>query len=77
MRIQVSHGAGSGRGSDDVDWFVVLPLPGQAKLSVAGTPITNEMEVESLLRAGRTVYEVEVEPWGGKPPAKLEDREAS
>lgn len=54
MKLHVSHSAGP-----DPDWFVVLPLPGRTRTSVAGTPITHEMAVESLLNAGRTVIELD------------------
>jgi hypothetical protein len=54
MRIAISHGAGG-------DWFVVKPLPGTTRTSVAGTQITHEMEVENLLAAGRRVYEVDLD----------------
>ena len=57
MRLHISHGAGDGYGG--FDWFVVKPLEGETETSVAGTPITHEMAVWSLLRAGRTVYELE------------------
>ena len=60
MKIQVSHGADPG------DWFVVSPLPGEVK----GHGITNEMAVQSLLDAGRTVCEVEAAPWQGCPSGR-------
>lgn len=63
MKIQVSHGADRGDGT--VSWFVVEPLPGEEKTSVAGTPITNEMAVQSLRSARRTVIELDAEPWQG------------
>jgi hypothetical protein len=53
MKIYVSHGAGDGAGG--VDWFVVKPPAAR----------TLEAEVESLLKAGRTVYELDVVPWKG------------
>jgi hypothetical protein len=56
MKLQVSHGA------DSNDWFIVEPREGQTKSSIVGTDITNEMAVDSLLSAGRTVYEFEVTP---------------
>lgn len=63
MRIQVSHSAPRADGT--VDWFVVRPLPGEEESSVAGTPITNELAVASLRAAGRSVIEVDAEPWQG------------
>lgn len=66
MKLQVSHGADPGDGTEP-QWFIVLPLPGQVTRSAAGTPITNEMAVQSLLEAGRTVHEIEAEPWQGYP----------
>ncbi len=55
--IYISHGAGP------EDWFVVEPQVGTQQ-SMAGTPIDIEMAVGSLIAAGRTVYRVEVSPWG-------------
>jgi len=55
VRVHVSHGAGP-----DPDWFVVRPLPGETETSVAGTPITHEMAVESLREAGRAVFELDI-----------------
>lgn len=56
--IQVSHGADPG------NWFVVKPQPGQEEVPPVGEPIrTNEMAVQSLLNAGRAVYELTLEPW--------------
>jgi hypothetical protein len=63
MKIQVSHGAGLGFGDESPDWFIVEPLPGDVRHG-----ITNEMAVESLRRAGRSVYELDVVPWGGRVP---------
>ena len=51
MSIYISHGASG-------DWFVVKPLEGKTEESMAGTPITNKMAVDSLLNAGRTVYRI-------------------
>jgi hypothetical protein len=62
VKIQVSHGGDP----ENPAWFVVLPLPGTTRPSVAGTPITNEMAVASLVRAGRSVYELDVEPFLNK-----------
>lgn len=61
MKVQVSHGG------DPVEpvWFIVRPLPGETTGSLAGGRITNEMVVQDLLDAGRTVCEVDVEPWQG------------
>jgi hypothetical protein len=53
--VYISHGASG-------DWFIVEPQVGTNE-SMAGTPITTEMAVDSLLRAGRTVYRLEVVPW--------------
>lgn len=64
MKIQVSHSATKADGT--VSWFVVQPLPGETEASVLGTPITNEMAVQSLLQAGRSVCEVDVRPWQGR-----------
>ena len=57
MKIRVSQGAMNTTGRD---WFVVHPLDGQTRVSVAGTLITHDMEVMSLLSAGRAVYEMEL-----------------
>lgn len=56
MIIHISHGANPDK------WFIVEPLEGHPRESVAGTPITHAMAVQSLLDAGRTVYELDVEP---------------
>jgi hypothetical protein len=62
MKLHISHGAGGGRPDfAGADWFVVLPLEGQTERSAAGTPITHEMAVSSLLGAGRAVYEVDLD----------------
>jgi hypothetical protein len=61
MKLRISHGADPGDGSDP-DWFVVKPLDGHTRTSVAGTLVTNDDEVHSLLAAGRTVYEIDAEP---------------
>ena len=58
MRLFISHGADPG------DWFIVEPREGRTTRSVAGTDITPEMAVESLMAAGRTVYEVDAIPNG-------------
>lgn len=55
MKLRISHGAGPD------DWFVVRPLEGQATTSLAGTPLTHEMAVRSLLDAGRTVFELDTD----------------
>ena len=60
MKLYISHGARRSDDPDDVDWFVVKPMPGDTETSVAGTPITNNMAVTSLIRAGREVYELEL-----------------
>jgi hypothetical protein len=58
MKVRISHGADP----DDPDWFVVKPLDGHPSTSVTGRLITNDDQVASLLAAGRTVYEFDVEP---------------
>jgi hypothetical protein len=63
MKIQVSHGAPLSDDRDDVAWFVVLPAPGSTGTSGDGAPVTNERAVASLRDAGRTVIELDVEPW--------------
>lgn len=57
MKIRISHGAQEAMGPD---WFVVHPLEDRTQVSVAGTPITHDMAVMSLLSAGRAVYELEL-----------------
>lgn len=69
-RIQISHGADR----EDPNWFVVLPLPGETRLSPLGAQ-TNEQAVESLRKAGRSIYELEVEPW--QPSRKVTEGEQS
>jgi hypothetical protein len=64
VRIQVSHGADT----DNPEWFVVWPLPGEVTSAIAGTRITNEMAVQSLEQAGRSVYELDVKPWENRKP---------
>jgi hypothetical protein len=61
LKLRISHGADPGDGSDP-DWFVVKPLDGHPSTSAAGTPITNDDQVTSLLAAGRTVYEIDAVP---------------
>ncbi len=61
MRLYISHGADP----DDPDWFIVEPREGNTRTSVAGTEITPEMEIGSLLRARRTVYQLDVTPFTG------------
>ena len=57
MRLFISHGA------DPDDWFVVKPLEGQTSPGIIpGLPITPKRAVDSLLAAGRTVYELDVVP---------------
>ena len=56
MKIQISHGADP----ENSSWFIVLPLPNKPSLV---STVTNEMAVKSLLLAGRTVYELDVEPY--------------
>lgn len=58
MKLHISHGADPGDGGEP-DWFVVKPLPGQEMTSAAGTPVTHEMAVASLLHAGRAVFELD------------------
>jgi hypothetical protein len=58
MKLHISHGADP----DDPDWFVVRPLDGHTRMSAAGAAVTHDMEVMSLLSAGRTVYEIDAEP---------------
>jgi hypothetical protein len=70
VKIQLSHGAGDG--GVQVDWFVVRPLPGEVTRSAVGTVITNEMTVQSLAQAGRTVIELDVRPWANKAPRNQE-----
>lgn len=62
MKLYVSHGADP----DEPDWFIVEPREGHFRMSVLGTPITPEMEVASLLKARRSVYELDVEPFTGQ-----------
>lgn len=62
MKVQISHGSDP----EEPSWFVVSPLPGEVK----GHGITNEMAVQSLLDAGRTVCEVEAAPWQGCPSGR-------
>jgi hypothetical protein len=57
--LHISHGA-RGFEPDDVDWFVVHPLKGKTERSIVDTPITHEMALESLLRAGRVVFELDL-----------------
>ncbi|HEV2698973.1 MAG TPA: hypothetical protein VGU90_13330 [Terriglobales bacterium] len=61
MILHVSHGAPSVNPDDQPRWFVVYPLDGTTKKSVVDTDITHDMAVESLLRAWRTVYEVDTD----------------
>ncbi len=61
MKVQISHGGDP----EEPSWFIVRPLPGETTGSIVGGRITNEMAVQGLLDAGRTVCEVEVEPWQG------------
>lgn len=58
MKLHISNSAVPGDGSEPA-WFVVLPLPGRTEVSAAGTPITHDMVVASLLRHGRTVFELD------------------
>jgi len=60
MKLFISHGA------NPDDWFIVEPREGQTVQSVAGTPITTEIAVASLRAAGRTVYEIDAEPFAGR-----------
>lgn len=59
MILHISHGAMRSNNPTDVDWFVVHPLEGEDK-QVPGGTLTHEMELESLLRAGRVVFEVDL-----------------
>lgn len=58
MKIQISHGA------DPADWFVVRPMPHE---NVG----MNDAQVGSLLRAGRSVYELNVGPFLGDQRAAI------
>jgi hypothetical protein len=58
MKLHISHGAGDEHGN--FDWFVVEPLEGQTKKSIIDTDITHDMAIQSLLRAGRSVFEVDI-----------------
>lgn len=57
--IYLSHSADR----DDPQWFIVEPRPGHTATSAAGTPITPEMAISSLVKAGRTVIELGVIPF--------------
>ncbi len=59
MILHISHGARRSDDPADVDWFVVHPLEGEDK-HVPGGTFTHEMELESLLRAHRVVFEVDL-----------------
>jgi hypothetical protein len=60
MLIQISHGA------DGNEWFVVSPRPGEVHITASGTTCTNEMAIESLLGAGRSVYALDVTAGSGR-----------
>jgi hypothetical protein len=68
--LHISHGA------EGDDWFVVRPLEGESRTSLAGTVITHEMEVNSLRAFGRTVYELEVTPFTGGGVIRVVPEEA-
>jgi hypothetical protein len=59
MKLHISHGADP----DNPDWFVVKPLEGEFRAGATGLEVTHEMEVTSLLHAGRTVYELDARPF--------------
>ena len=62
MIFHISHGARRSDSASDVDWFLVKPLYGETHPSVApGHVITHADAVNSLLRARRTVYELDTE----------------
>ena len=61
MIFHISHGARRSDSANDVDWFIVKPLDGETEKSVINTPITHVDAVNSLLRAGRTVFELDTE----------------
>ncbi len=58
MILHISHGAGDANGH--YDWFVVHPLAGETEKSIVNTDITHEMALESLLGAGRVIFEVDL-----------------
>lgn len=55
MILHISHGAKRSDDPSDVDWFVVKPLTGEMH-----NP-SHVDAVNSLLHAGRTVYELDTE----------------
>jgi hypothetical protein len=64
--IHISHGASG-------DWFIVEPLEGETAQSMAGTPITHEMAVQSLLEGDRTVYALDsLQTWAGFKRLRLD-----
>jgi hypothetical protein len=65
MKLFISHGASPGNGTEPY-WFIVDPRQRDTETSVDGTVITTEMAVNSLLAAGRTVYELDVIPGTGQ-----------
>lgn len=60
MILHISHGAMLN--PDDPgkrDWFVVKPFDGETSRSIVDTPITHAMAVNSLIHAGRVVFELD------------------
>ena len=60
MIFHISHGAMKSGDPKDVDWFLVEPLDGETK-KVPGGTLTHVDEVNSLINARRTVYELDTE----------------
>lgn len=60
MIFHISHGARRSDIGSDVDWFLVKPLDGETQ-TVPGGTLTHVDAVNSLLRAGRTVFELDTE----------------
>lgn len=66
MKIRLSHGADP----DEPQWFIVRPMPGEEG---------SEEAARSLRLTGRTVIEIDVQPWQGyhsAAAARLAMREA-
>lgn len=62
MIFHISHGAMLDPADPSKrEWFLVKPLDGETHPSVAGPPITHVEAVNSLIRAGRTVFELDTE----------------
>lgn len=76
MKLHISHSARQSDDPADVDWFVILPLPGETEMSVAGTEITHEMAVQSLRDAGRAVFEIDVTGIPGESAMSISDKPA-